>query len=110
MNSVKLGKYDLLTLVEGDLDTVLCRLQVGNLLLHIIALPVDLRGALQLGDLLQHCNAVHVRHHVTHLDKSQCRNSVDYKHFYLVGNLSRNYYRNLIALLHSDGPATLRSW
>ena len=58
---------DLLTLVKCDLYTVLCRLQVGNLLLHVIALSVDLRGALQLRNFLQHIDTVHVRNNLTHL-------------------------------------------
>ena len=61
---------DLLTLVKCDLYTVLCRLQVGNLLLHIIALSVDLRGALQLGDSLEDIDTVHVWDHVTHLSET----------------------------------------
>ena len=58
----------LLALVKSDLDTVLCLLQVRNLLLDIIALSGDLRRALELGNLLEDIDTVHVRDDLTHLN------------------------------------------
>ena len=57
-----------MTLVNGVLKTVMGRLQVWNLFLDIIALSGDLRRALELGNLLENIDTVHVRDDLTHLN------------------------------------------
>ena len=99
----------LLALVKSDLDTVLCLLQVRNLLLDIIALSGDLRRALELGNLLEDIDTVHVRDDLTHLNT---QNSYQLEVMlgrptYLVRDLSGDDYWNFITFLHCDGPAAL---
>ena len=103
--------FHLLALVKSDLHTVLGRLQVWNLFLDIIALSGDLRCALQLRNLLQHIDTVHVRNNLAHLNTgiSQQLQVMLVGKTYLVGDFSRDDYRNFITFLHCDGPAALWS-
>ena len=99
----------LLTLVKSDLHTILGRLQVWNLLLHVIALPGHLRSALQFRHFLQHIDAVHVRHNLAHLNTGNSQQLLVKlgRQTYLVRDLSGKDYWNFVTFLHCDGPAAL---
>ena len=56
-----------MTLIEGDLDTILLRDEVGHLLLHVIAVLEYLRGALELRHTLEDIDTLHVRYKLTNL-------------------------------------------
>ena len=56
-----------MALIKRDLDTVLLGHKIGHPLLHVIAVLKYLRGALELGDLLEDVDALYVRDNFTHL-------------------------------------------
>ena len=85
--------YDLLTLIKGDLNTLLRRLQVRNPLFFIIALLKHLRSALELRNLLEYLETLYVRHNITDL----------------IGDFSGCDDRYLVAFLGGIGLAALWS-